>query len=327
MKTLKIVLAAAFMFAAVGTLSAQSPLQNLGLKYEEAAAAMKAKDFNKAATLFEQVIDEGFDIEGAEGHVVGAKKYLPLAVFTQGGMAFQQGKLDEALAIFTRAADMAELYGEVGVLNNARTWIGRTVIAQGANAFNNKDFATAAAVFQKGYEANPNDMEVAMYLARSYSGLKDFDKSGEIYKNIIALEGRDARFDAAVAEAKENFKLDNLEKASALAQAGDYQGTIAATDAMLAVLPGEPAALMTRLQAYNSMKNYAKVIEFGDETAAAQTDGVQRSNANYLIGIAYNNTENAARAITYLGHVTEGANVAAAKAMIPELQKVVAAGK
>ena len=166
-----------------------------------------------------------------------------------------------------------------------------------------------------------------MYLARSYSGLKEFDKSGEIYKHIISLEGRDARFDAAVAEAKENFTLDNLELASEKAKAGDYQGAIAVTDGMLAVLPDNAVAMMTRLQAYMSMKNYAKVIELGDATIAAQTDDVQRSGANYLVGIAYNNTENAARAITYLGKVTEGANAAAAKAMIPELQKVVASGK
>jgi tetratricopeptide (TPR) repeat protein len=328
MKNLKFALAAVFVFAAAGTLSAQSLLQDVNMKFQEAASAMQTKDFNKAAILFEQVIDEGLDVEGAEGLVAGAKKYLPQAVFTRGGGSFQQGKLDEALADFTRAAEMAELYGEVGVLNNARLWIGRTVIAQGASAFNNKDYATAAAVFQKGYDATPNDTDVALYLARSYSGLKEFDRSGEIYKNIIALEGRDARYDAAVATAKENFTLDNLEKASGLAQAGDFQGAADVAEGMLAVLPDNAAAQMTRLQAYMSLKNYAKVIELGDATIAAQgDDAVQASAANYLVGIAYNNTENAARAITYLGRVSAGPNAAAAKAMIPELQKVVASGK
>lgn len=327
MKKMKFVLAAIFAVAAAGTLFAQTPLAEVNLKFTEAASAMQAKDFVKASTLFEKVIDEGLDTAGAEALVAGAKKYLPQAIFMMGGAATQQGKLDEALGHFTKASELAELYGEVAVLNNARTWIGRTVIAQGANAFNNKDYATAAAIFQKGYDGNPNDMQVALYLAQSYSGLKEYDKSCEIYKNIIKLDGRDARFDEAVAKAKENFRLDNLERASEAAKGGDFQGAVDAMDVMLEVMPEDADAHMTRLQAYNSLKNYAKMIEIGDAAIAAQTDDAQRSNANYFVGIAYNNTENAARAIQYLTKVTAGPNAAAAKAMIPELQKVAAAAK
>jgi tetratricopeptide (TPR) repeat protein len=328
MKMLKTVLAAVFVFAAVGTISAQSPLQDVNVKFNEAVSATNAKDYVKAVTLFEQVIDEGLDVEGAEGLVTSAKATLPNVVFRSGMVQAQQGKFDDAIATLSRAAEMSELYGVVAVLNNARTALGQVVIAQGANAFNNKDYAAAATIFRKGYDANPNNIDVALYLARSYSGLKEFDKSGEIYKNIIALDGRDARYDAAVATAKENFTLDNLEKASGLAQAGDFQGAVDVADAMLAVLPDNAAAQMTRLQAYMSLKNYARVIELGDATIAAQgADEVQTAAANYLVGIAYNNTENAARAITYLGRVNAGPNAAAAKAMIPELQKVVASGK
>lgn len=313
------ILFALFALAAAGTVSAQS-LTDVNTKFSEAAAAMQAKDFNKAIPLFEQVIDEGLDIEGTESLVAGAKKYLPQAVFMKGGGAFQGGNLEAALAEFTKAAELAELYGEVGVLNNARTWIGRTVTAQGADAFNNKDYATAAAIFQKGYEASPNDTGVALNLALSYSELGEYAKGNEVYKNIIALEGQNSRFDEAVAEAKTKFTEYNLYRASESAKNKAYDEVLVAVDDILAVIPASPEATMLRLQTYNNMSNYDKVIEFGDATVAAQTDPAQQSTANFLIGVAYQNKENKAKAIEYYRKVT-GDQAAAAQAQIAELSK------
>ncbi|MDR0907405.1 MAG: tetratricopeptide repeat protein [Rikenellaceae bacterium] len=312
---------AVFAIFAVTAISAQS-LTDINTKFSEAAAAMGAKDFAKAATLFEQVIDEGLDVEGAEEMVLGAKKYLPQAIFVQGGAAFQKGSLDDALAKFSQAASLAELYGEVGVLNNARTWIGRTVLKQGADAFNNKDYATAATIFQKGYEGNPNDTAVALNLAMSYSEMGDYAKGNEVYQSIIALEGENSRFDEAVARAKSEFVTYNLVRASKSAQDKAYDEAITATEDILAVLPANPEAMMLRLQTYNSTKNYPKVIELGDATAAAQTDAALKSVANFLVGAAYQNSENYGKATEYYQKVTAGDNVAAAKAQIAELAKI-----
>jgi tetratricopeptide (TPR) repeat protein len=317
MNKLKIVLSAIALVAA-GSLSAQ----DVNAKYTQAAEAMQARNFAAAIPLFEQVIAEGIDTEGAEALVTGAKQYLPQAVYAMGGAAFQGGRHDEALASFTKAAELAELYGNVNVLNNARTWIGRTVMAQGANAFNSKDYAAAAAIFQRGYDANPNDTAVALNLALSYSGLKDFAKSGEIYKNIIALGASDSRFEADAAKARENWSLDVLEQASTSARAGEFQAAIDATDALLAVIPSDAAAQLTRLQAYNSLKDYAKVVELGDAVAEAQTTDEERSGVYYLVGAAYQNQQNLPKAIETYRKVTAGDNVAAARTQITELQKV-----
>jgi tetratricopeptide (TPR) repeat protein len=317
MNKLKIALAAIALVAA-GTISAQ----DINAKYAEAAAAMQSRNFAAAIPLFEQVISEGANAEGVEALVTGAKQYLPQAVYAMGGAAFQGGRHDEALASFTKASELAELYGNTAVLNNARTWIGRTVMAQGASAFNSKDYATAAAIFQKGYDANPIDTALGMNLAMSYSGLKDFAKSAEIYKNIIALGERDSRFAENAAKAKENWSLDVLEQASESAKAGEYQAAIDATDALLAIVPADAVANLTRLQAYNSMKNYAKVAELGEAAATAQTADEGRSDVYYLVGAAYQNMQNLPRAIEAYQKVTAGNNVAAAKTQITELQKV-----
>ncbi len=320
MNKLKIVLAAAAVMVA-GIISAQD-LAAINAKFAEAAEAVKAKNFAAAVPLFEQVISEGLDTDGAETMVAGAKQALPQAIFQMGGAAFQGGRHDDALASFSKAAELAELYGNVPVLNNARTWISRTVMAQGASAFNAKDFAAAAAIFQKGYDANPNDTALGLNLAMSYSGLKEFDKSADIYKNIIALGAADSRFEDNAAKARENFSLDVLEQASASAKAGEFQAAIDVTDGLLAVIPDDAAAQMTRLQAYNSLKNYAKVTELGDEAAAAQADDEARSDVYYLVGAAYQNMQTLPKAIEAYRKVTAGGNVAAAKAQITELQKV-----
>ncbi|MDR2912145.1 MAG: tetratricopeptide repeat protein [Alistipes sp.] len=321
MNRLKIALAAIAIVAA-GTVAAQD-LTSVNAKYAEAAAAIQAKNFAAAVPLFEQVISEGADIEGAEAMVTGAKQNLPVATYQMGGSAFQGGRLDEALASFTKAAEVAELYGNAAVLNNARTWIGRTVLRQGADAFNAKDYAAAAAIFQKGYEGNPNDTAVAMNLAMSYIGMGDYEKGNEIYRAVIALGGTDSRFAEAAAKASEQFTSDNLVRASEAAKAQDFDGAIAATDEIIASVPAAALAHLTRLQAYNSQKNYAKVIETGEAAAAAQTTDEDRSAVNFLVGAAYQNTEAYPAAIEAYRKVTAGPNAAAARAQITELQKVV----
>jgi tetratricopeptide (TPR) repeat protein len=316
MNKIKIALAAVALMVAENVAA-----QDINAKYAQAAEAVSARNYAAAVPLFEQVIAEGLDVEGAEALVDGAKRALPTAVFQLGGTAFQGGRHDEALATFTKAAELAELYGNAAVLNNARTWISRTVMAQGANAFNAKDFAAAAAIFQKGYDANPNDTALALNLAMSYSGLKDFARSTPIYKNIIALGATDSRFEADAAKARENWSLDALEQASTAARAGDYDTAIAVTDELLAVIPNDPAVNSTRLTAYNNSKNYAKVVELGESAAAAQTTPEAASDIYYLVGAAYQNQQTLPRAIEAYRKVTAGGNVAAARTQITELQK------
>ncbi len=316
MNKLKIVLAVAAL-AVAGSVSAQ----DINAIYTQAAEAFNAKNYAAAIPLFEQVIAEGIDVEGAEALVAGAKQNLPDGYYRIGGAAFVGGRLDEALASFTKAAELAELYGNATVLTKARQWIGNTVSKQGADAFNNKDYATAAAIFQPGYDANPNNTALGLNLALSYSGLKEFDKSAPIYAHIISLSGMGEAFAKNAAVARENWSLDVLEQAGANAQAGNYQAVIDATDALLAAISDDAAVHWTRLQAYNSMKNNAKVAELGESAAAAQTTDVARSNVWFMVGTAYGLMQNYPQAIAAFGKVTAGDNVAAAKAQITELQK------
>ncbi len=256
MKMLKIALVATALVVACNV-SAQD-LTAVNAKFSEAAEALKAKNFIAAIPLFEAVIDEGLETDGAEELVVEAKKHLPTAVFQVGGQQFRGGKLDEALASFSRAAELAELYGNVSVMNNARTWIGRTVLRQGADAFNAKDYATAAAIFAKGYAGNPNDTAVAMNLAMSYIGMGDYTKGNEVYRAVMALGEQDSRFAEAAAQAAAKFSEDNLIRANEAAQAQDLVSALAALDEILSAIPADEKATAMKTQ----------IVEF--QKAAAQ---------------------------------------------------------
>lgn len=320
MNKMKFVLAAAAIIAC-GSAFGQD-LAGLTARYGEAAEAYMAKKFAVAVPVFEEVIAAGETTEGAEQLVADSKKYLPDAIYKMGGAAFMGGKLDDALTSFTKAAGLAEEYGNVAVLNNARMWIGRTVLKQGADAFNAKDYATAATIFQKGYDSNPTDTTVAMNLAMSYIGLGEYAKGNEIYRAVMALGSQNGRFAEAAAQAKTKFTEDNTYRAVEAAKAGKFDEAIAATDDIIAALPKEANAHLTRLQAYNSLKNYAKVAELGDSAATAQTTDEARSEIWFLVGSAFTNQSNWAKAMDAYRKVAVGPNVAAAKAKIAELQKV-----
>jgi hypothetical protein len=85
-----------------------------------------------------------------------------------------------------------------------------------------------------------------------------------------------------------------------------------------------------RLQAYNNKKAYDKVIELGDNAAAAQTEADDQSDVYFIIGAAYNAKYNAggnkdaalkAKAMEYLQKVVSGNSVEAAKTALAELSK------
>ena len=73
------------------------------------------------------------------------------------------------------------------------------------------------------------------------------------------------------------------------------------------------------IQTANNLKKYDIVVANGAEAYAAQQDEAQKANIAYLLGVAYQNRGNNAKAIEWLKKVTAGGNVAAAKALASEL--------
>ena len=147
----KLFLSVAALFA-VCIVSAQ---EGVVASYNKGAEMLQSKNYPEAAKLFQKVIDEGMASEDATelNCVETAKKYLPTCYQGMGTRAAAQGNYDEAIANLSKAAEVAELYGNVAALKKANTILAKVYQAQGGTAFNNKDYAAAAEIFAKGYAA------------------------------------------------------------------------------------------------------------------------------------------------------------------------------
>ena len=300
---------------AVATLSAQ----DVTAIYNEAAAAYGAKDYAGAAAKFEQVIDQGLDNEEAASLVATAKATLPKCYFMLGGASLKGQDYEAALTNFTKSAELAELYGDMTQLAKSNGWVAKIYQIQGGDAFNNKDYATAASVFEKGYKADPDNTSMALNLAMSYCELGEYEKGMDIYEAIAAKTHPKYADDAA--KAKEMMALYTNNKVAEMQGAGDYDGIIAMADAQLEKNPASALFQNVRLQAYANKKDYDKVIELAQGAIDAQTDEEDKSLMYYLLGAAYNAKEMRPQAIEAFQKVTAGAAVENAKTALSELTK------
>ena len=309
---------------AVAVASAQSEVI---AKFNEGAKAVQAKNYASAITLFETVIDKGMDSEDNTvlNCVATAKKYLPVCYQGVGLSAASQKNYAKAIEYLTKAADTAELYGNSTAKTKAMTILAKVYQVQGGEAFNAKDYATAASVFEKGYKANPRNAEMALNLATSYCELGKYNEGMAIYDKICKMPAD--KYATVIAKAEANKALYTNNKVASMQQAGDFDGVIAMADKLSATAPA--LAEKIRIEAYNGKKDYAKVIALGEAAAAAQTSEEDKSSIYFLVGAAHNAKYNASgnkdvasreKAVAALKKVTAGASVEAAKTALEGLQ-------
>ena len=282
----KIFVSAVALMAAL-TLSAQ----DVTTIFNEAGAAFNAKDFAGAAAKFEQVIDLGIDNDEVASQVATAKATLPKCYYYLGGAAIKSQNYDEALKQFSRSAELAELYGDMTQMSKSNGWVAKIYQIQGGDAFNNKDYVTAASVFEKGYKADPDNTGMALNLAMSYCEMGEYEKGMDIYEAIAAK--KHPKYAEDVATAKEMMALYTNNKVAELQQAGDFDGIITMADAQLEKNPASALFQKVRLQGL----------------------------MYYVLGAAYNAREMRDQAIAAFQKVTAGEAAENARAALAELQK------
>ncbi|MEG2065112.1 MAG: hypothetical protein RRY23_08245 [Alistipes sp.] len=300
---------------AVCTLSAQ----DLTATYNEAAAAFGANNFAAAATGFEAVIEQGLNTEGSESLVATAKATLPQCYYRLGGAAMKGGNFDEALKNFAKSADLAELYGDMAQQAKANNWVAKLYQKQGGDAFNGKQYTVAAEIFAKGYKADPNNTSMALNLAMSYCEMGEYAKGMDIYEDVASKTN--PKFATDAAKAKEMMTLYTNNEVAKLQAANNFDGIITMADAMLAKNATNAVAQKVRLQAYASKKDFAKVIELGEATAAAQSDADDKSVVYLTLGAAFNEKGLKPQAIAAFKKVTVGPALKSAQTALAELSK------
>ena len=315
---------------ALMSVCAVSAQNELIAKFNEGLTALTNKDYTTAAATFEDFIDKGADSEDATvlANVANAKKYVPACYLNLGMKNAAAKNFDKAAELLNEGALKAELYGESQSLAKIKAALGKVYHVQGGAAFNEKDYATAAEVFAKGYEANPRNTEMALNLAMSYCELGQFEQGMDVYRNVAAMNP--SRYADAIAKAKEMMSFYTINQVAKFQAEGNNDAVIEMAEKMLAEDPASALAEKIRLQAYNGKKEYDKVIELGETAAMAQTAEEEKSDVYFLVGAAYNAKYNAGgnkdaalkdKAVSYLNKVVAGNSVEAAKAAVADLTK------
>ena len=321
MNVVKVKLALISAMLISGVAMAQTPA-DVNNKFNEAATLLNAKKTVEAIPVLEAVISEGLEAgPDVLETVQQAQKLLPNCYLQKGAKSAQSGNFDQALTDFGKAAELAELYGVSSVENTANGMITKVYMIDGGKAFNSGDYAKAIEVFSKAFEKYPNNTEMALLLAESYAKSGDMAKATDTYKSIIALGDKHSKYAEAAAKAKADFTTYLLQDASNAAQNNNLEEVVKMTDEILAVDSVNSAANLLRLQTATNVKDFDSVIKFGEAAADAQTTDETKSDAYFLLGAAYQNKDNKAKAIEMYKKVTAGNNAATAKAQIAALSK------
>ena len=285
--------------------------------FQQGLANAKANNFTEAIAQFEEVIEAGYDIDEPDANqqkaIAGSKKFMVTCYNKMGVAAVNAKSYDQAIEHFTNAANYAELYEDVAAMNKNKSLIGQVYQVQGADAFNSEDYATAIAVFSKGYEADPRNTDMALNLAESYFRSDMYQDGMRICTAITGLNAD--KYAEAIAEAQSKMDMYTNNEVAKLQMANDYDGIIA----MAEQLDDVAMAQKITMQAYYGKKNYAKMVELSEAAIAAQATDEGRSDVYYLLGVAYNEMEQFDNAIAAMKNVTAGANVANAQAVIAAL--------
>ncbi|WP_283391375.1 tetratricopeptide repeat protein [Millionella massiliensis] len=284
--------------------------EEVGLKMKEAGELINNKKFVEAIPVLEEVIKMGQAV-GADAVDITteAQKMLPQLYLQKGVVAVQAKKMDEAIAAFEKAENLADLQGDVMTTRKAGRFVSNIYMAIGVNSFNAKDYAKALESFQKGLAQDTANIQLAYFTAKSYAELKQLDKAVDLYKQVIAAGAENSKYEKQAASAQADMDNYMLVAASEAAQAGDLEKV----QTYVAAIPKNADANLLLIQTANNLKKYDVVVANGDNAYEAQTDEAKKSDVAYLTGVAYQNKGNNAKATEWLTKVTAGENVAAAK--------------
>lgn len=299
-------------FAAVAMVlgaSAQTK-EDVALKMKEAGELINNKQLVEAIPVLEEVVKLGQAVGADAVDITSqAQKLLPTCYQQKGANLYKAQKIDEAIAAFSKAEDMADLQGDVMMSRKMGRTISQLYMMQGINSFNSKDYTKALESFQQGIKQDPENIQLAYFTAKSYAELNQLDQAIELYKQVIAAGTENSKYAKQAADAKADMDNYMLVAASTAAQAGDIEKVKTYVEA----IPENADANLLLIQTANNLKKYDIVVASGATAYAAQTDDARKSDIAYLTGVAFQNTGNSAKAIEWLGKVTAGDNVAAAK--------------
>lgn len=291
-------------------------------KFNEAAQMANERNYQGAIKSLESTIDMALDAgEGAVETLQQAQMLLPKMYFQLGMSQVREKNFEAAVKTLLTTEELADLNGDMMTMRQASRLISNAYMAMGVNSFNDKDYAKALEVFNLGYKQDPQNFTLALYTAKSYAELDSVMVAADIYRTIIEAGQANPKFKKEADQASSDLKTYMLVASSKAAQESNLDAVIAYTDQVLMVMPMDPESNLMAVQLANNLKKYDVVIERGAQAAEAQLDEERKSEVYLMLGVAYQNKGNKAKALEYLSKVTAGDKVAEAKSIITEINK------
>lgn len=317
MKIKSLIVALVALVASTATF-AQDATTDVNKLWNEAVPLLNAKNYAEALPILEKTLEAAYDADVIE-MVEKVQKYIPTCYFQIGLADMKVRNTDSALANFTKADELAKLYNNAKVSRDAKSAIAKLYKMLGAKSFNSKDYAAAVEVFAKGYEANPQDTELALYLAMSYCELKDFENGVRVYTDIIALENRHSRFAEPAAKAKEELSNYLLVKAQEEFGAANKEAAYATLETLINADPMNSANQMYRLQKAAELQDWDNVIAWSELALAIMATPEQQSEVYYLVAVSYDSKNENQLAVDNYRLVSAGDKLQPATARAAEL--------
>ena len=317
MKIKSLIVALVALVASTATF-AQDATTDVNKLWNEAVPLLNAKNYAEALPILEKTLEAAYDADVIE-MVEKVQKYIPTCYFQIGLADMKVRNTDSALANFTKADELAKLYNNAKVSRDAKSAIAKLYKMLGAKSFNSKDYAAAVEVFAKGYEANPQDTELALYLAMSYCELKDFENGVRVYTDIIALENRHSRFAEPAAKAKEELSNYLLVKAQDEFIANDKEAAYTTLETLIGADPMNAANQMYRLQKAAELQDWDNVIAWSELALAIMATPEQQSEVYYLVAVSYDSKNENQLAVDNYRLVSAGDKLQPATARAAEL--------
>ncbi|MFI3268393.1 MAG: tetratricopeptide repeat protein [Rikenellaceae bacterium] len=313
----KILLSVATLLVA-GVVSAQTATE-VNTKFNEAATLLNEKNYAGAVTAFEETISmaQGSD-EDVTSTLSDAQKYLVSTYITYGKSIAAKGSFDESLVVFQKAYDLASLTSNIKGKMDSENMLVAVYSAQGSAKLKAEDNAGALEIYEKAVAISPKNTKTLLTAAQLSAKTGDLEKAGTYYESIIALGESHSKYQPDAEKAKAAYTIDLINTA---VTAPDYDTAEASLNKILSFDPESATALSTLVKTANNYKKYDVVIANADKAIEVQTEDVEKSNLNFLAGVAYEVKENTTKAVSHYKQVTAGDNAAAAKAQISAISK------
>jgi len=187
----KLVLAICAIVCSAGLASAQD-LETVAGVYNKAAETIESNKA-EAITLFEQALQQATAL-GEDGNdlVSKCKDILPKLYVSLGKELAADKNMDSAIEKLQKAAELAAEYGDAESEGDAKTLIPQLLMSEAGSLLNAKDFAGAAAAYQKVINVDPENATAFLRMGQALANSDNADAAVEAFEQASALGQKDA---------------------------------------------------------------------------------------------------------------------------------------